>query len=339
MMKQHLIWNSKWLLFSLPLLMMLSLVALTQTAIFQMQAATLSNAIVLDLLITVPLVYFLIIRKRDVPKITVLSLFVVGIIVASLVIPMEHQFLLSQIKAIALPLAEFGILSFVGLKVYQTVRAYRAQDNTTADFYTAVTKACKEALPSPLNKAAATEIAMVYYALFAPRKRPLQAHEFSYHIKSGTPALLSAFMFIILVEVFVLHILVQQWSPLAAWILTALSVYSCLQVFALVRAIKQRPIVLDTAKQALVLRFGFFSETTISIGAIKSVELSTGMLPEDKSIISLSPIGALTPHNVVVHLKEAATLQQLYGMEKTYKALAFYVDDKERFTKQLKELL
>lgn len=338
-MKQRINWNTSFLVFSLPVLMIISLVLLTQLAIFQQQANILSTAILLDLLLTIPFVYFLLIRKRDVPKITVVSLFVLGIVIASFILPVEQQFWLDKVKMIALPLVELGVLSFVGIQTYKTIHRFKAQRNNTADFYTAVRMACKEVLPPRVSTIAATEITMVYYTFFAWKKRTLAANEFSYHKKSGVIALFMAFLFIILVETVVLHILVQQWSVIAAWILSALSVYTCLQVFALSRSILKRAIVIDSEKGELLLRFGFFGETTIPLNMIEHIEINSSPLPKNKSILPLSPLTDLTPHNVFIKVKKELPLQQLYGFNKTYKGIAFYVDEKEDFVKRMQAVI
>lgn len=90
-MKQTVSWNLGKLAFFLPILLLLFVVGLTQTQIFQTAPQAFSNAILLDLLVTIPLVYFLIIRNRAVPRITVLSTFVLGIVVASFIIPVESK--------------------------------------------------------------------------------------------------------------------------------------------------------------------------------------------------------------------------------------------------------
>ena len=65
---------------TLPFLIIASLILLTKSNFFSENSQLLSNAITVDLLLIVPLIYFLIIRKRDIPKITVLTVFIIGIV-------------------------------------------------------------------------------------------------------------------------------------------------------------------------------------------------------------------------------------------------------------------
>lgn len=332
-MKISINWNSPITLFSLPLLLMTMLAVLTQTTFFQDNPQALSNAITLDLILTLPLFYFLLIRKKDIPKITVASVFILGLVVANWIIPTTHQFVLQQVQLYVFPLVEMGVLGYLAFKTYQTLQHFKLQKNHHTDFYTALTFACKEALPKRIAAILATEIAVVYYTIFGWRKRELAANEFTYFKKSGIRLLMATFIFLIFIETFALHLILQLWSPMLAWVLTAISLYTCLQIVALLKSMTQRPILIDLEGRKLFLRYGFFSETTISLEDIQSIEASTKPLPSDKSILQFSPLGQLDKHNLILHLKSENTLQRMYGLQSSYKSLAIYVDEKEQFAK------
>ena len=93
---------------TIPFLLILSLVLLIQSTYFSESADLLANAVTIDILLIVPLVYFLIICKRDIPKFTVLSMFVLGLVILSYTLPKENQQLLDLIKTYFLPILELS---------------------------------------------------------------------------------------------------------------------------------------------------------------------------------------------------------------------------------------
>jgi len=338
-MKTSINWNSQITLLSLPLAMMISLVLLAKSSFFLSNPQTFSSAIILDFALTIPLFYFFLIRKKDIPKITIASVFVVGILVANWVIPATYQSLLEQIKIFILPLVEMGVLGYILLKTYKTLQRFRIEKNVNPDFYTALKAACHEILPQKIAPLLSTEIAVVYYSLFHWKKRELAANEFSYYKKSGIRLLAGTFIFLIFIETFAIHLILQLWSHTAAWILTGLSLYACLQVFALIRSMSKRPIWVDIAGEKLFLRYGFFSETTILLKNIEGLELSTKPLPIDNSILQFSPLGHLDKHNIILHVNSENILQRIYGIQHSYKSIAIYVDEQEKFVETIRQTL
>ncbi len=136
-----------------------------------------------------------------------------------------------------------------------------------------------------------------------------------------------------------MHFLINLWSPTAAWILSALSLYTAMQLIALIRSMPKRPIEINEAARTLELRYGIFSETSIYLDQIEHIEISRKPFGLIKLARTLSPLGTLDGHNVIITLKEENILNSLYGFEKKYKTLALFVDDKEVFVESINTLL
>ena len=328
-------WNKQTALFSIPFLLIASLVLLSQSALFLSNPEILSHAITLDLILTVPFVYFLIIRKKDTPKITIASMFVLGIVIAGLIIPTQNQFVLQQVKTFVFPV----VVVFLVFKTHQTRQHFKLQKKNNPDFYTALKISCKAILPERVGALLATEIAVIYYSFFSWKQRDLAANEFSYYKKSGIQLLVSTFIFLIFIETFAMHLMLQLWNHTVAWILTALSLYTCLQFFALIRSMSKRPVFIDVTNRKLFLRYGFFSEATIPFDDIQQIEANTRPLPTDKSILQFSPLGQLDKHNIILHLKSENTLQRIYGMKNQFTSLAIYIDEREQFINNIESVL
>lgn len=326
--------NRNLIALGVPLSLLGILIILMQTS-FVTGGGTLSMAITADLLLTVPLVYFLLIRKTNIPKTTVIPVMVVGVLVGSYFLPVESQAYLNLFKTWALPIIELSILTIVIIKVRGAIKTYKVLKGGTPDFYNALKSTCYEILPKKLVMPFATEIAVIYYGFINWSKRPLQENEFTYHKESGTPALFGAFIFIIAIETVALHFLIAPSSAILAWMLTILSLYTAIQVLGFARSLSKRPIAIN--QHSVSLKYGILNEAEILFTDIDSIELSGKSLEKDVLTKTLSPLGELESHNVVIRLKKENTLVGLYGIKRNFKVLGFYLDKPKEFKIALEE--
>ena len=328
-MKRTLRFVDYLLVFGLPLLLIGGLAMLSGSSLSARYPEDLSMGITIDMVLTVPLLYFFLIRKTKIPNTTVVPVLLISVLVCSVILPADRQQYLNAFKNWVLPVVEIGVLSYVLYRVRQGIKAFRVHAGETPDFFTALKGTCFQFLPKGLVIPVVTEIAVFYYGFVYWKRRRLKENEFSYHKDSGTVPLLVAIIFIVAIETAVFHILLLKWSPLAAWILTAISIYSGIQLFGFLRSMLKRPIAIRGDQ--LFLRYGIMSETEIDLRNIASVEISSADMKFDGETRKLSFLGALEPHNVVIRLKGENELTGLYGQIRKYRNLAFYVDDKTGF--------
>ena len=313
------------------------MVFVTKSNIFSTNPDTLSIGVTVDLLITVPLVYFLLIRKTNIPKTTVVAFLIVGIIVCSLILPTENQYYLSLFKTWVLPVVELSIISFVIINVRKGIKRYKLHKTESFDFYTTLKSTCYEILPKGAVIPVVTEIAVFYYGFVHWKKIKLKDNEFTYHKDSGTVTLLIAIICIVAIETITLHILLAKWNTTVAWILTFLSIYSGIQMFGFMKSMFKRPISIENDK--LFLRYGIMNETTIDLADIDSIEISSKDIELNTETRKLSFLGELESHNVVIRLKKENTLIGLFGMKRTYRNLALHVDNKIEFKNRIHNAL
>ena len=328
--------NRKLLIFGVPLALIGVLILLMSAPVLNGNEA-LSFAITLDLLLVVPLIYFLLIRKSEIPNTTVIPVMIIGFLVGSYFLPPENQTYLSIFKIWILPVVEISILTFVIIKVRLAIKQYKTLKGSTADFYNALKSTCYQILPKKLVLPFATEVAVFYYAFINWKTKKIAENEFTYHKKSGTPALFGGFIMIIGIETVALHFLLARWSTLVAWIFTALSVYTAIQVFGFARSLSKRPVSIN--EDHLSLRYGILNEAEIPLSDIDKVELSRKPLPKGKLSNTLSPLGDLESHNVIIHLKQAHELVGLYGMKKKFNLLGLHLDEPKEFSEKMKRAL
>ncbi|TBW28704.1 hypothetical protein [Gramella sp. KN1008] len=320
----------------IPMLLIASMILLAQSPAFNSNSSTLSIGITVDLLLTTPLIYFLLIRKSNIPKTTVVPIVIIGVIVCSVILPKENQYYLNLFKTWALPLIELSILTYVIYNVHKAAKRFKSTKTKPVDFYTQLKEACYEILPKAWVTPVVTEIAVFYYGFLQWKKRKLNKNEFSYHKNSGTIALLIAIIFLIVIETIVFHLLLSKWSDLAANILTFLSVYSALQIFGFLKSMSRRPIIIEENK--LLLRYGIMSETIIDISEIENIEVSAKEIEFDEETRKLSILGNLESHNIIIRLNKENTLFGIYGRKKDYKNIALYVDENKEFRKHVSAL-
>ena len=298
---------------------------------------TLNFAITADLLFIVPLVYFLLIRKSEIPNTTVIPVMIIGLLVGSYFLPQESQTYLSIFKTWALPVIETSILTYLIIKVRRAVKVYKEISGLMPDFYDALKKVCSEILPQKLVVPFATEVAVFYYGFINWKTREINENEFTYHKNSGTLALFGGFIMIIGIETVALHFLLAPWSIVVAWILTVLSVYTAIQVFGFAKSLSQR--VISIHKDSLTLKYGILNEVDIPFSDIDKVELSRKSLEKDELTQTLSPLGELESHNIIIHLKKENELVGLYGMKKKFNLLGLHIDEPKEFNKRMETAL
>lgn len=322
------------LVFGLPVLLVLFLIILVNSPYYDGQS--LSLAVTLDFVLTIPVLCFFLIRKTSIPKFTIASAFVIGLLIATFVLPEKDQSFLEIIKTFALPVFEIGVVSFISFNFFQLRRKYQSLGNDKSDFYELLQLASQEIFPGRVGNLLASEIAVVYYSFFNWKNKEISENEMTYHKRSGSREMLGAFTFVILIEAFAMHLLIENWSSVAAWVLTFLSLYTALQVFALIRSMKKRPHLIRNGE--LHLRYGFMTNTKILISDIESIEFTRKHIDND-GFKSLSIVGDLDGHNVILHLKIEYELSKIYGLKDRFTSIGFFVDEKEHFKEKLQSQL
>jgi len=288
-----------------------------------------------DLILLSPLLYFLAMRKTSLPKITVIPVTLLGAFVASQILPegaREHYNLLANYY---LPLLEVFVVGFVGYGAWQIRKNVKENKAENYDAFELLQQSTSKVLgKSFAANVLGGELAAIYYAFFVWKKHSPAAGEFSYHKKSGAVALWLTLIFVVGVETLVLHLVVGQWSHLAAWILTGFSLYGGVSFLAHAKALARRPHVFREDK--LVLRSGIFGAAEIPYTDIEKIEFCKKNLhQEDKQAHKLSLLPDLEPHNVALYVRATQQVEKVYGLKKAYRVLLFQVDDAEEFVEVL----
>jgi hypothetical protein len=316
------------LVLGVPVLLFGGLIYVMMTGV-QSNNANFNLALTIDLLLTIPLVYFLLIRKTSIPKTTIVPVIVLGLIIGTVFLPSQSQSYLELFKMWVMPVVELTVVTFVVLKVRKTIKKYNSIKEGTIDFYEALKQVGGEVLPKKVVMPFVTEVAVIYYGFISWRTEKLKENEFTYHKESGARAVLGVFIGLVLIETFALHLLLLEWNEIIAWVLFGLSFYTALQLFGFTKSLSRRPIRIEEKK--LKLRYGILSETEIKLADIVSIQKWTKDPDENNVFQKLSPLGELDAHNVQLVLKNEIELIGLYGLKNKFKVLYFHVDEVDQF--------
>lgn len=307
---------------------------IVQSAYYSSNTDLFSLAITIDLVFFIPLIYFLLIRKRKTSKITIIPVIILSYIVAAFLLPSIDHAYLEMTKMLLVPLELFAVGFFI-YKVRLTTRHYKSYAVDNNDFLKNLRNSLYRTFGE--NRASdliATEISIFYYGFFGWTSDLEIDNEkaFTYHKRCGYAAVVGAFFFLITLETFSLHLLISRWSVPGAWVLTALSIYGLVFLFADYNAARKRPIL--TNDHALQIRIGLRWVVTIPFENISYINTGVETKVDDKDYFRLVLIGS---ENVIIGVKEPMKANGFYGISKTFTRLGLSIDNKEEFYTLIKE--
>lgn len=326
-----------WLLIiGTPALVFLSCIVISFSSKFRLHPEQLSIAITLDMLVTAPLLYFLLIRNSAISKMTVLRVFIVGILLAGMIFNNQSNLFLHIVKVWISPVIECVVICMVLRKFYYANREYKANagKGKNATYYIDFFSHCRTVLKEVTGGEKAgnilsSEVAVFYYAFFSKKtKQADNSSSFQSYKKNGVLLLLVTFLCLFLIETAAMHFLIRIWSTKAAWILTTLSFYTCLQLFAHIKAVKARPVTIDG--HLLQLRNGLAGDATVLISNIEKIELTGKMVP-GKLVVKLGLTKTLEEHNVALYLKQPVLVTRFFGIQKKALVILFFVEHPQAF--------
>ncbi|MEO6819737.1 MAG: hypothetical protein ABI266_09275 [Ginsengibacter sp.] len=322
----------------IPFFLFLCCFLITLTTKFKDHPALFSNAILIDIFVVAPFIYFLAIRKSAVSKWTVLRVFVSGLVVAGLILKSPSNIFLNLLETWIYPLLEGGLIFFVGRKFYIANKNAKKANATAPDFLTHCRVVMSEVFGNAkFGNIISSEISVMYYAFFIRRNKIIDYEQrFSSYKENGIVIVLWVILFIFLIETSGVHFLVRIWNHTLAWVLTGLSLYTCIQLFGHIRAIKARPITIN--KDSLEIHNGLAGDAIIQLDNIDKFVLSK-KVPEGRNPIKIALLKNFENHNVVVYLKSPIRVTMIFGMQKNADAVLFYVDKSKDFQKILQSKL
>lgn len=269
---------------------------------------------------------------------TVLRVGMIGIIIASALLTGTNTSALPFIKHWVSPIIELTFIGFVAWKFYTANRSVKKNNAIPADFLSH----CRAVLTSVtgaerIANIFAAEIAVFYYLLKGKDKQADNINIFSSYKKSGAVLVLSTFLCLFLVETAAMHFVFLLWGKTIAWILTGLSIYTCLQLLAHIRALRARSTVIGD--KCLYLRNGILGgDAFIELSNIRSV-IATNKPTGDAGAVKLALIKGMENHSIAIYLHRPVTIVKAFGIKKIATVIECSVDEPGMFVERLKQLM
>ena len=222
------------------------------------------------------------------------------------------------------PVAELSLIIYIAWKFYTAGKLLRKDDFLIH---------CRLLLFSVLknNKIAnmlASEIAVFYY-VFCKTPDIDYKTRFTTYKENGIILVLYTFLFLFMIETTGMHFVLQLWNKTFAWVLTALSFYTCIQLFAHIRALQARPVVISNDR--ILLCSGLMGgDAIIMMDNIAKIERTSKPFP-GKEAVKLALIKGMEKHNIAIYLNEPVQVIKAFGISKTARVLLVAIDRHQDF--------
>jgi hypothetical protein len=271
--------------------------------------------------------YWLLVRPGIRKRWSVAPVAVAGLLHATYLFPNA-----GAARGIVAGLCEAGLAGFL---ITQLRRSHRGAAHHP-DPVDAIRDGLAAAVPiPPVANLLATELAVLYYALFSWRARPHippGAAAFSMHKRGGQADILFALAIATLVELVPVHLLLHHWSPVSAWIVSGLTAYGAIWLAGLARSIELRPSLV--AGDYLDIRFGLLFGLKIPRSAILEVRPAKDMHAAVDMVLPRR-----SEPNLCIRLAAPLIAEMLFGLRKRIGSVALAVDDTAGFQQALERMI
>jgi len=171
------------------------------------------------------------------------------------------------------------------------------------------------------------------------QKATKKDYQYTYHKKSGIKMILSVFLVLIIIEIIVIHLLVSTWNSNVAWILTLVSLYAMFQVISIMKSMDKRHITINHEQSTLDINYGFACQTKIPFNQLLKIGKFNSRIRSSKSHVYLSVFDLIDANNITIELNKENILYKLYGIEKKYQSISFFIDEKDEFISRVTEVI
>jgi hypothetical protein len=295
-------------------------------------------AVTVDVVAGIPLLFYLfVIRPSRLPVISLIPAFLLSVVLANRLLPSEGRTYLSIVEMI-LPIAEVAALSYATLRLRSIYREYRRARTQERYFIDALETGARRAMGNlPVVSLLTTEFSVLILAVGGWFMRFETRHPgdriFSTYKQSLYPVMVPALLLLSVPETLLLHILVSQWSPTAAVLITILGIYGVVWFIGDFNATRLHPIVL--AADTLYLRAGLRWRADIAIADIAGIHKIGAEDAKPADYLSFAFAGE---PQVMIALKRRIQVRGLFGIKKGVSRIGLFLDDVSAFRRAVEEV-
>ncbi|MCA0173850.1 hypothetical protein [Bacillus sp. RAR_GA_16] len=303
----------------------------------------------LDLGVILPLLlYFFGFRKR-VSWVLLCGFIFCGVLLANWMIPSHADAHLTYFNAMVVVL-EIGVIAFelilflaILKRIPLLMENYQTEKRVHYHFLLSFSRAIQQTFVFKNKKwnqfglflrVIATDIAAVYYSFISwKRKRPVAPDSFTFHKDGGYLGVFYMLVHAMVIEVIAVHVMVAQYSHVAAWIVTIFDVYALLFIISDYQAIRLSPVILS--KEGIHFQKGIRQYGFIEWCAVKGItenKRSPEEVKQDRGSVELALHG-LEREQVpfVIELNRPVVINQAFGFKKSIEKVYVKMDEPYAF--------
>lgn len=289
----------------------------------------------LDFMVGIPLgFYFLVVRPRKLTLLSVIPVIWIGYGLSAFALGSPDAGVLPYLLTALVPV-ELGIAVKECLKVAKVFSSAKiASADPMAWFKKTMLYLIRKDAPASMT---AAELGVWYYALFSWRKKPYVMpgeKAFTCHNAGGYMNMMLGLALAFPVEIVGVHILISQWSALAASIVTALSIYAAIWLIGDARARVMRPVTIGD--DHIRLECGIQMEAVIPLSDIDSVSKSESAISDIPNKEKLN-FGTFYQANVWLKFKSPIAVHTMLGI-KSVRSIGLSLDDSHAFLVSLPQV-
>ena len=290
------------------------------------QHPALSWAVLFDVLVGLPLLFYvLLLRRYRLSPLVLITVVGACLALACWLLP-APQWPSRRLLRLLPAVLEGGTMLALAIRSRALLRAYRAAGAHETRPLLRLRLAAGQVL-GEAGVLLVAELDMLRFAVLgwweATPTVPPGAVALASHRESGFGALLVVACFGLVIESAALDLLVRLWSPVAAgWLLVA-DAYALLLFIAHGHAVRLQPTVLTA--DVLLVRVGFVWQVVVPRSNWPSAEQLRGDFAADAETLNLArPL--LTAPNVMLTFAAPVLVTGPYGIRRTARRLALYLD-------------
>lgn len=295
----------------------------------------LAIAITIDLVVGVPLLYYLlIVRKKLLPLSSIVPVCILTLLALRFILPSSEQSFL-RFSDFLIPAIELTVAVFLLFKLRRVIRDVRVARRHCLYFIDALRIGIRKSIKSDSVAAImASEVSMLYlvfvgwFARFRTSRQDVSMY--SYHRKSNF--LFWPLVALIIVETAGLHLVISIWTQTGAWIFTAISAYTLLWLVGHYHASRLQPMIVDD--QFIYLRTGLIWRSQIPLDNISKIRKP---VKDDRQADGYVNVSLLGDPDVVIALREPDTLEGLFARKKKVRMIGVALDDPKALVEDVRD--
>ncbi|QJD86109.1 hypothetical protein [Cohnella herbarum] len=298
-------------------------------------------AVLFDFMLVIPFLYWLLVLRRKGKSIAKIMAFpLLGALAAWLIVPSAQRSMVWNaiwpVEALIIA-AEVAFIVYEIRIAYRVIKGFREAARHEPDTAEALRMAVHDGLGrGKLASVILHDASLIYYLLFSwKRKRQTvtgDAALFSYHKKTNQVLYSAIITKIILIEGVVVHLLVQQWSHWAAWILTIADLWLLALIWGDCRASALQPV--KVVNGTLRLRYGLRIQADIPLDAIAEIASAREFHPDVQEQRN-SALPILGIPNVKIALKQPVNVNGLLFLPRKVTTIYLALDEPDAFAREL----